>query len=341
MAKGFSLILLLASVWNTRLLLVQGTLRKEDLSISVSCRIKGVTLVTTKNPVQQLNLTEAKEACALLGLTLSSRKQIEVARDSGFETCSYGWVDDKVLVIPRIFANPKCGKNGVGVLVWRNLPNKKSSAYCHNSSDTWINSCFPEMITTEDIMLSTQTSSYATEMTVSENIYFGSSSDVPYPTTLATPNTHAPTPVLTSTSIPRKTKLICITEILTETSTLPTEGFTETSTLSMETESLIKNEAAFKNEAVGFGGVPTTLLVLALLFFAVAAGLAVCYIKRYVKTFPFTNKDQQKEMIETKLVKEEKINSSNPSEESQKADKKPEELKSPSKNTVRCLEAEV
>ncbi|XP_007521220.1 lymphatic vessel endothelial hyaluronic acid receptor 1 [Erinaceus europaeus] len=325
MAKGFSWMLLLASIWTMRLL-VQGTLRKEDLSISTPCRIMGVTLVTTKNARQQLNLTEAKEACRLLGLTLTSSKQIEAALKSGFETCSYGWVDDGVWVIPRIFANPRCGKNGVGVLVWKNPPNKKSSAYCYNSSDTWVNSCVPEMITTTDSILSTQTSSYATEMTVSESIYSSSSSDVPD----STIPTSKPTPVLTSTSTPRKRKLICRTEF-----------FTETSMLSIETQSVIENQVAFKNEAAGFGGLPTALLVLALLFFALAAGLAVCYVKRYVKAFPFTNKDQQKEMIETKLVKEEKLSDSNPSEESKKIDKKPEEPKSPPKTTVRCLEAEV
>ena len=46
-------------------------------------------------------------------------------------------------------------------------------------------------------------------------------------------------------------------------------------------------------------------------------------------------------MIETKLVKEERADDSNPNEDSNKTDKKPEEPKSPPKTTVRCLEAEV
>ena len=46
-------------------------------------------------------------------------------------------------------------------------------------------------------------------------------------------------------------------------------------------------------------------------------------------------------MIETIVVKEEKANDSNPNEELKKTDKNPEEPKSPSKTTVRCLEAEV
>ena len=60
-----------------------------------------------------------------------------------------------------------------------------------------------------------------------------------------------------------------------------------------------------------------------------------------MKTFPFTNENQQKEMIETKVVKEEKANDGNPNEELKKTNKKPEEPMSPPKTTVRCMEAEV
>lgn len=283
--------------------------------------------MTTKN---QLNLTEAKEACSLLGLTLASKDQIETARKSGFETCSYGWIDDVVLVVPRINANPKCGKNGIGVVTWSNAPSKKSGAYCYNSSDTWINSCVPEIISPKE--LSTQPDTYTAEMTVSNSTDSASSTDA----SESNPSTLAPTPapnsVKASTSTSKKIKRICVTEILVETVTLMTPA---------ETEVNVENQAAFKNETVGLGGVPTALLVLALLFFVAAAGLAVCYVKRYAKAFPFTNKNQQKEMIETKVVKEEKIDDCNSNDESKKLDRKPDDPKSPPKTTVRCLEAEV
>ncbi|XP_008004966.1 lymphatic vessel endothelial hyaluronic acid receptor 1 [Chlorocebus sabaeus] len=321
MARCFSLVLLLASIWTTRLL-VQGSLHAEELSIQVSCRIMGITLVSKKaNP--QLNFTEAKEACRLLGLTLASKDQVETAWKASFETCSYGWIGDGFVVISRISPNPKCGKNGVGVLIWKVAVNRQFAAYCYNSSDTWTNSCIPEIITTKDPIFNTQTATHTTEFIVSDSTYSVAS---PYSTAPATTTTPAPA----STSIPRRKKLICITEV-----------FMETSTMSTETEPFVENKAAFKNEAAGFGGVPTALLVLALLFFGAAAGLGVCYVKRYVKAFPFTNKNQQKEMIETKVVKEEKADDINPNEESKKTDNNPEEPKSPSKTTVRCLEAEV
>ncbi|XP_006885477.1 PREDICTED: lymphatic vessel endothelial hyaluronic acid receptor 1 [Elephantulus edwardii] len=315
MTKCFNLMLFFASIWTTRLL-VQGALRIEELSTSGPCRIMGITLVN-KKAKEQFNFSEAEEACRLLGLTLASKDKVATAQKFGFETCSYGWVEDGTsVVIPRILPNPKCGKNGIGVVAWKVLVHQKFKAYCYNSSDIWINSCLPETITTDDPIFNTQTS---TDANVSDSAYSTSSpSSAPALTT-------APAPATT----PRKRKLICITEVYTETSTIGTES-----------DAYDGSQATFEKEAPEFGGVPTTLLVLALLFFAAAAGLAVCYVKRYVKAFPFTNKSQQKEMIETKMVKEEK-GDDNPTEESQKMDKKIEEPKSPPKTTVRCLEAEV
>ncbi|XP_012312093.2 lymphatic vessel endothelial hyaluronic acid receptor 1 [Aotus nancymaae] len=320
MARCFSLLLLLASIWITKLL-VHGSLRTEELSIQVSCRIMGITLVNKKaNP--KLNFTEAKEACRLLGLTSASKDQVETAWKAGFETCSYGWVGDGFVVISRIIPNPKCGKNGMGVLIWKVPVSRQFAAYCYNSSDTWTNSCTPEIITTKDPISDTQTATQ-TEFIASDSTYSVVS---PYVTTPALTTTPAPT----ATSIPRRKKLICITEV-----------FMDTTTMSSETQPSVENRAAFKNEAVGFGGVPTALLVLALLFFGAAAGLGYCYVKRYVNAFPFTNKNQQKEMIETKVVKEEKADDSNPNEESKKTDKNAEEPKSPIKTTMQYLEAEV
>ncbi|KAM4846004.1 lymphatic vessel endothelial hyaluronic acid receptor 1 [Thomomys bottae] len=319
MAKYICLLWLLASIWTTGLL-VLGSVSVQEL-ISLQCRIMGVTVVSKKIE-PQMNFTEASEACKLLGLTLASRDQVAAAQKFGFETCSYGWVGERYTVIPRILQNPKCGKNGIGVLIWNAPVSRKFKAYCHNSSDTWINSCLPETITTFDPMFETQSGMQTEELPVGD-------SASPTPSTHST-RALATTPAPATTSIPRKTKLICITEV-----------FTETSSAATETEPTIESKAGFKSEAAGFGGVPTALLVLALLFFGAAAGLAVCYIKRYVKAFPFTNKNQKKEMIETKVVKEEKAEDGNANEESKKSEKTSEEPKSPSKTTVRCLEAEV
>lgn len=318
MLKRFSLVLLLASAWTTRLP-AQGAFLPQELSIP-ECRYMGVALVGRKVS-QQMNFTEAREACQVLGLTLASKAQMEAAQKSGFETCSYGWVAERISVIPRIFSNPKCGKNGVGVLIWNVSPSLKIRAYCYNASDTWVNSCIPETIITFDPMSVTQTPTMAFPVSSSTD-----SASSPDSTTHVPATTRAPP----STSMVRKTKKICMTEV-----------YTEPNTVAAETEPPVIRETAFKNEAVGFGGVPTTLLVLALLFFGAAAVLAVCYVKRYVKAFPFTNKSPKKEMIETKVVKEEKADDINSNEDSKKSDKNPEEPKSPPRTAVRCLEAEV
>lgn len=97
-------------------------------------------------------------------------------------------------------------------------------------TDTWANSCFPEITTT----FNTQTP--AAEFSVSSDTYSASSSDS---TTSASATTRAP-PL---TTMARKTKMICITEV-----------YTEPITMDAETEASVESGAAFKNEAAGFGG---------------------------------------------------------------------------------------
>ncbi|NWT84918.1 LYVE1 protein, partial [Lanius ludovicianus] len=97
---------------------------------------------------------------------------------------------------------------------------------------------------------------------------------------------------------------------------------------------------AFKNDAVVFGGIPTALLVLAITFFIISVVLAVCYIKRYKKTLPFFNKNQQKEPVATTALKETKSNDQT-EKETQNNGNKVEECKTKPEATVKCLEAEV
>ncbi|NXI69842.1 LYVE1 protein, partial [Anseranas semipalmata] len=97
---------------------------------------------------------------------------------------------------------------------------------------------------------------------------------------------------------------------------------------------------AFKNDGVVFGGIPTALLVLAVIFFIISVVLAVCYIKKYKKTFPFS-KNQKKEMVETTALKEAKSNDKTPEKETKNNGKKVEEPKTKPEATVKCLEAEV
>ncbi|NXA73115.1 LYVE1 protein, partial [Thryothorus ludovicianus] len=100
---------------------------------------------------------------------------------------------------------------------------------------------------------------------------------------------------------------------------------------------------AFKNDAVVFGGIPIALLVLAIIFFIISVVLAVCYIKKYKKTLPFLNKQQQKqkETVVSTALKETKSNDQTPEKEPQNNGNKVEECKTKPEATVKCLEAEV
>ncbi|KFP34655.1 Lymphatic vessel endothelial hyaluronic acid receptor 1, partial [Chlamydotis macqueenii] len=271
---------------------------------------------------EKVNFSEASNACNQLNLQLASKYQVELALKHGFETCSYGWVKDGLVVIPRIISNKKCGKGNIGLVLWHAEPFKTFKVYCFNSSDVHINSCKPDPTTT--ILPS---SSAPTDLTAS------SGSDL---TENITP---APNVTESEQSLKnRKFRVICITETI-----LPTEG---TTTKMPEEYSLIDSpnytsHAAFKNDAVVFGGIPTALLVLAVIFFTMSIVLAVCYIKKYKKTIPFSNKKQQKEMLETTALKEAKSNDKTPDNETKNNGKKVEDSKTKPEATVKCLEAEV
>ncbi|NXG24027.1 LYVE1 protein, partial [Grallaria varia] len=98
---------------------------------------------------------------------------------------------------------------------------------------------------------------------------------------------------------------------------------------------------AFRNDSVVFGGIPTALLVLAIIFFVISVVLAICYVKKYKKTFPFLDKNQQKEMVATAPLKEAKSNDKTPEKETKSNGNKAEESKTKPEATVKCLEAEV
>ncbi|NWS65833.1 LYVE1 protein, partial [Crotophaga sulcirostris] len=267
---------------------------------------------------EKVNFSEASNACNQLNLQLASKDQVDKALKHGFETCSYGWVKEEFVVIPRITSNSKCGKGNTGLVSWHAEHFKTFKVYCFNSSDVQINSCKPDPTTTVLPSPSTPTDFTA---------YSGSD--------LTENNTAVPNVTESERSLKNiKFRVICITETI-----LPTEG---TTTKMPEEYSLsYTSHVAFKNDATVFGGIPTALLVLAVLFFIISVVLAVCYIKKYKKTFPFSNKDQQKEMVETTALKDGKSNHKTPEKETKNNGKQSEESKTTPEATVKCLEAEV
>ncbi|XP_042669527.1 lymphatic vessel endothelial hyaluronic acid receptor 1 [Centrocercus urophasianus] len=273
------------------------------------CRITGVGLYLD----EKVNFSEASNVCSRLNLQLASKEQVEKALKNGFETCSSGWIKDGLVAIPRITSNKKCGRGSVGLVNWRANQASKFAVYCFNSSDVQINSCKPDPTTT------ILPSSVPTELTA----YSGS--DLTGNTT-AVPTATEPEQTLKNVRF----RIICITETI-----LPTEGTTTTMPEEYHTY-----PAAFRNDGVVFGGIPTALLVLAVIFFIISVLLAVCYIKKYKKSFPFSNKNQKK-MVETTTLKETASNDKTLEKETKNNEKKVEEAKAKPETTVKCLEVEV
>ncbi|XP_063253746.1 lymphatic vessel endothelial hyaluronic acid receptor 1 [Prinia subflava] len=288
-------------------------------SINSPCRIKGIGIYLDK----KANFSEASNGCNQFNLQLASKKQVEEALKHGFETCNYGWVREGFAVIPRITSNPKCGQGKTGIAQWNVGHEKKFHLYCFNSSDVWINSCQPDPTTTT-----------FPSLTASRDFTASSASAV-------TENITAVPPVTVTGSeqfLKKRFRVVCVTETIP-----PTEG----PTTALPEEHWPTDpprhtpHLAFKNDAVVFGGIPTALLVLALIFFIISVVLAVCYIKKYKKTLPFLNKNQPKETVVTTALKETKSNDQTPEKETQNNGNKAEECKSKPEATVKCLEAEV
>uniref|UniRef100_A0A8C4VEB9 Lymphatic vessel endothelial hyaluronan receptor 1 n=1 Tax=Falco tinnunculus TaxID=100819 RepID=A0A8C4VEB9_FALTI len=250
---------------------------------------------------EKVNLSEASNACNQLNLQLASKTQVEKALKHGFETCSYGWVKDGFAVIPRITSNRKCGQGKVGLVLWYAESSKTFMIYCFNSSDVQINSCKPDPTTT--ILPS---SSAPTDLTA----YSGSD--------LTENITAVPHETESEQSLKNiKFRVICITETI-----LPTEGTTtEMPEGYLPTDSPnYSSSVAFKNDAIVFGGKGRIW---------------------YKNTFPFSNKNQQKEMVETTALKEAKSNDKITEKETKNNGKNVEESKTKPEAVVKCLEAEV
>ncbi|KFQ40550.1 Lymphatic vessel endothelial hyaluronic acid receptor 1, partial [Mesitornis unicolor] len=270
---------------------------------------------------EKVNFSEASNACNQLNLQLASKAQVEKALKHGFETCSFGWVKDGFVVIPRITSNKKCGKGNTGLVQWHAEAFKTFKVYCFNSSDIQIDSCKPD-----------PTTAILPPSSASTGFTAYSGSDLTG-TITAVPN-------VTESEQPLKNikfRVICITETISPTEGTTTEMPEEYSPIDSPNYT---SRAAFKNDAIVFGGIPTALLVLAIIFFIISVVLAVCYIKKYKKNFPFSSKNQQKEMVETTALKEANSNDKTPEKETNNG-KKVEESKTKPDATVKCLEAEV
>ncbi|XP_018112165.1 CD44 antigen isoform X1 [Xenopus laevis] len=113
----------------------------------ISCRFKGVFHVE-KNDRYSLNQEDAVKLCGMLNTSIANYTQLEIALDFGFETCRYGWIEDRV-VIPRIKPNPICAANYTGIYTLGNNESLRYDVYCYNASETEDKSCQPVLLLNE------------------------------------------------------------------------------------------------------------------------------------------------------------------------------------------------
>ncbi|XP_073514405.1 lymphatic vessel endothelial hyaluronic acid receptor 1 [Phyllobates terribilis] len=290
--------------------------------IQSKCRIAGVVLVENQDRSQKFNYTMAETACQELGLQLANKAQVEKAKGFGYETCNYGWVSEQFGVIPRIQNNENCGRNKTGVLTWKiDLHKILFSAYCFNASDIRINSCKPELMVTQPPPSSAdgRSTMVSTSLKTETQREPRETSSTPV----------QPTRKASTTSLHATSVTTVKTARSTSTTTLPT-------TLDTLTPTKQENQMAQKSERVVFGGLPTTLLILALLFFIAAVVLAICYIKKYKTHLLFTKKKKEKESVEAKVFKD--ASGAENTNERYTNGKEAECLQNPTGN---CIEAEV
>ncbi|KAJ1177390.1 hypothetical protein NDU88_002648 [Pleurodeles waltl] len=281
----------------------QSSFRTEDLTFD-ECRTKGVTLVKTNNGHYSFDYATAAAVCEKLGFILANKSHIEEAHAHGFETCSFGWVTDGFGVISRIHANEKCGQSKIGALKWAADLSRPFNAYCFNASDTWINSCKPDVITTTLSGTPGLSSLFDSVTAAATSRSTWKTSAGPKPSEQDIKEIHTTFPSITRRLVNVKTAVI--------KPTAPSSFFESLNTVEvMEETTAPPSRGTLTSEQVIFGGLPTALLVMALIFFAAAVALGVCYIRKYKSTLPMTSTPKKEENVEVKVLKETKNNLQN------------------------------
>ncbi|TTD32919.1 Lymphatic vessel endothelial hyaluronic acid receptor 1 [Bagarius yarrelli] len=85
--------------------------------------------------VYAFNASVAREVCERLGVAMADKPQVEKALALGLQTCRFGWIDEQVVVIPRIQAKASCGQGGLGIITWRAALSSEFDVFCFNSTD--------------------------------------------------------------------------------------------------------------------------------------------------------------------------------------------------------------
>ncbi|XP_042315580.1 CD44 antigen [Sceloporus undulatus] len=112
-----------------------------QIGLNISCRYGGVFHVE-KNHRYSLTREDAIALCKALNSTIPTWEQMKNAFSLGFETCRYGYIEDKV-VVPRHTPYHLCAANNTGIYVLSSNMSDRYDTYCFNSSETRNKTCEP------------------------------------------------------------------------------------------------------------------------------------------------------------------------------------------------------
>lgn len=105
-----------------------------EIGLNISCRYAGVFHVE-KNRRYSLTREEATALCEALNSTIPTMEQMQQAYDMGFETCRYGYIQEKI-VIPRQKPYYLCAANNTGIYILASNISDQYDTYCFNASET-------------------------------------------------------------------------------------------------------------------------------------------------------------------------------------------------------------
>uniref|UniRef100_A0A8D0BB49 CD44 antigen n=1 Tax=Salvator merianae TaxID=96440 RepID=A0A8D0BB49_SALMN len=112
-----------------------------QIGLNISCRYAGVFHVE-KNHRYSLTRDDAVELCRALNSTIPTMEQMEKAFELGFETCRYGYIEEKI-VVPRQTPYPLCAANNTGIYILSSNVSDRYDTYCFNSSELRDKVCDP------------------------------------------------------------------------------------------------------------------------------------------------------------------------------------------------------
>ncbi|XP_042352186.1 lymphatic vessel endothelial hyaluronic receptor 1b isoform X2 [Plectropomus leopardus] len=262
------------------------------------------------------NFTTAGAACLFLNVTIATKAQMERAVQHGLETCKFGWIAERIAVVPRLTSDKNCGKGNTGVVLWYAKPEQMFGVFCFNASDLEEtpdrSTASPQSsaLSTTPTAL-TQTSAPATSpprsttksppsltTKFSEQTSFTSAFKFLFQTTRSPRILATTTPKPLSTHIPTSLSHP-LTSKPTVTIRLAFSTSAHASSFSVSSKSATLRPT--NSTKPSLGDVPTTLIILGIILLLLTAAGIVWYYK--LNIFTMWSQGLQKDDIETEMWK--------------------------------------